>query len=107
MSREILNELRQYLDCQGISARHFDCEHYKDCKRNNKNFTEAKEAYVGTEYVKHKLPRILFISLDSGSGDADPNKRTMEDLRKPESVRYNPLKLKRGGLDPFRWVPYQ
>lgn len=92
-NRGILIELKSYLDCQGISANNFKCKHFECCKGDSDNFTKAKEAYIGTEYVKNRLPRVLFVSLDSGSGDAEPEKRTMEAARDWEQTECDPLTI--------------
>ena len=42
---------------------------------------QAREAFVGTEYEKGALPRLLFVSLDPGSSDVDPKRRTAESIR--------------------------
>ena len=86
-------ELKSYLDSQGIAASNFNCKHYEECKGNNDKFTEAKEAYIGTEYEKNRLPRVLFVSLDSGSSDAEPEKRTMEAMRDWEQTECEPLTI--------------
>ena len=87
--------LRDYFDSVGISACEFDCEHYDDCHNGNVNFVESSEPYIGWKYESNRLPRLLFLSLDIGSADPDPHKRTMEASRKWHNG-CNPLELPRG-----------
>ena len=88
----MIKELKCYLDSEGISATKFNCKHYKVCKGDNDNFVEASEPYIGIEYEKNRLPRILFVSLDTGYADSDPHKRTMEYYRE-EMKESNPLEI--------------
>jgi hypothetical protein len=74
----VFQNLKSYYQEAGISAKNFRCRYLADCKRDCANFTEAREAFVGTEYEKGLIPRLLFLSLDSGDGDEDPELRTME-----------------------------
>jgi hypothetical protein len=58
----------------------FHCPHRPECKGDDvPNFVEAQEAFVGTEYERHRkgIPRLLFVSIDPGGSPADPNERTM------------------------------
>ena len=41
----------------------------------------------GPDYEKGTLPRLLFLSLDSGSADRDPERRTPEAVRLQETTR--------------------
>src|SRR5690606_234200 len=56
-------------------------------------FTTAKEAFVSSGYVKHELPRIVFLSLDSGSAEKDPHLKTLESVRIWEEEKENVLAL--------------
>ncbi len=94
MKRSMRKQLRAYFDSVGLSANNFSCMNCKECKAGNPNFVEATEPYVGVRYEMHKLPRILFVSLDPGSADKDPNTRTMEYARKWMTT-CNPLELHR------------
>lgn len=82
----IIQDLKRYYNEVGISATKFRCEHLSDCKRDCTNFTTAIEAYVGSKYGQGKVPRLLFLSLDSGGGEADPEARTMEACRVREET---------------------
>ena len=80
----LLSDLHRYYEVQGILATHFTCPYKDECSRNSPDFTGPKAAYVGREYEsahKARLPRLLFVSLDSG--DAKPDAAN----RLPEAVR--------------------
>lgn len=74
----MVRKLQQYYESTGIAALRFACAHRLRCAAESPRFTSAKEAYVGPEYEAGTLPRLLFLSLDSGSADADPNAKTLE-----------------------------
>lgn len=80
----MIKELTAYYQEKGISALNFRCQYLQACGKSNKRFVEAKEAFVGTEYEKGSLPRLLFLSLDPGSSDRDPKRRTLEFVRHSE-----------------------
>jgi hypothetical protein len=77
----MLTALRAYYAAQGIGAVAFRCPHLPECSSLSPRFTPATESYIGPEYESGTLPRLLFLSLDSGSGEADPTKRTLEAVR--------------------------
>ena len=79
-------KLEEYYLSVGIEALHFRCKHYLDCSYDCQNFTEAKASYLGFLYEKRILPRLLILSLDSGSGDIDPNRRTIKAVREIEET---------------------
>ncbi len=85
----IFQSLKLYYQQAGISSTDFRCKHFVDCKRDCTTFTEAREAYVGTKYEEGKVPRLLFVSLDSGDGYLEPEARTMEAYRKREETSCN------------------
>ena len=95
MKRSMRKKLRAYFDSLGIAANNFSCMNCKECKAGNPNFVEATEPYVGIRYEMNKLPRVLFVSLDPGSADSDPNERTMEASRE-WMANCNPLELHKG-----------
>lgn len=78
MADAILADLHAYYDAHGIGALNFACPHHQQCAADSPRFTTAKEAYVGPEYEAGTLPRLLFLSLDSGSADPDPATKTLE-----------------------------
>lgn len=77
----MIKKLTSFYKRQGISALNFHCPHLRDCSKGNKKFVEAKEAFVGTEYEKGTLPRLLFLSLDPGSSDSNPRLRALKSVR--------------------------
>lgn len=80
-----IDRLKKYYKKCGISALKFNCKHYKDCRSKCENiskFTTAREPYIGEYYGKKGIPRLLFLSLDSGDADKDPKDRTIHAMRK-------------------------
>jgi hypothetical protein len=89
-------QLTEYYQSKGISAIDFHCPHYRSCSQTSpQTFTTAKEAFVSSGYVHHDLPRIVFISLDSGSAENDPRLKTLESIREWEEEQENVLALPR------------
>lgn len=89
-------ELNAYYIRHGISALDFHCPYFSSCSRKYPNtFTTAKESFVSSGYVDHKLPRIVFISLDSGSAETDPTLKTLERVRMWEEENQNVLGLEK------------
>lgn len=81
----MLERLTQFYESRRISSIGFDCPSRAACSaRSPDSFTEAKASFVGPRYEEGKLPRLLFLSLDSGSGHPDPRQRTAEAVRKRE-----------------------
>ena len=78
----MIKELKRYYQQQGISALGFDCTHFKHCREGyEEKFVKAKEAFVGTEYEKGRLPRLLFVSLDPGDSPRLGKHRTVDYVR--------------------------
>jgi hypothetical protein len=94
----VLNELRQYYVSHGISPIGFNCELQPTCRSAcTAGLIQGKEAFVGSEYEKGTLPRVLFISLDPARDDSvgDPRQRTLDTVRvREESL--DPTKLNKG-----------
>ena len=89
-------KLTYFYRSNGISAVDFNCPHHSSCSMNFPlTFTTAKESFVSSGYVSHKLPRIVFISLDSGSAETDPTLKTLESVRSWEEEGENVLGLHR------------
>jgi hypothetical protein len=93
----MITESTAYYDRIGILSTNFHCPYYEKCLVGSKELIKGKAAYIGSEYEKHTLPRILFVSLDPGS-DQDfetAQKRTPLGVRDVEENRYwqqfNPL----------------
>jgi len=78
----MLKQLRAYYDANGISAVGFCCKHQAECSAGAPGFTAAKETFVGPKYITSGLPRLVFLSLDSGSGKSEPATRTMEAVQR-------------------------
>jgi len=80
----MIKALMSYYDRVGISALGFNCKHLKECMsvcQNKKKFTTAREPYIGSYYGKKGLPKLLFLSLDSGDENKDPKTKTIEAMR--------------------------
>src|SRR4051812_23039103 len=79
----MLNGLRRYYTSKGISAEHFNCPHQASCRAISKDFVTAREAFVGSEYEKGTLPRLLFVSIDASSDHPGrrPVDRTLAHMR--------------------------
>jgi hypothetical protein len=77
----MLEPLERYYRQQGILANSFTCSHRAHCADGCPEFTGPKSAFVSSGYEQGRLPRLLFLSLDSGSGDR------VDDRRLPGSVR--------------------
>jgi hypothetical protein len=80
----MLESLETYYRFNGIYSLDFHCQHLQSCESGNKNFVKAKGAFVGTEYEQGTLPRLLFLSLDPGCSERNPEKRTPEYVRRKE-----------------------
>lgn len=78
----MIGKLDKYYRQQGIHPLHFSCKHYKDCKSYSDKFTETKATFIGTEYAKATLPRLLILSLDAFNAPKDPRKRSFRWVRK-------------------------
>ena len=78
----MLERLTAFYESHGISPVSFRCPSRSTCSANSPRFTEAKASFVGPSYEKRRLPRLLFLSLDSGSAEPDPRQRTAEAVRR-------------------------
>ena len=83
----MLDTLNAFYSSRGISPVGFRCPFRPACSAGSPHFTEAKASFVGPRYEGRTLPRLLFLSLDSGSGRRDPHSRTVEAVRKRELAR--------------------
>ena len=84
----MLDKLQRYYAEKKILATGFTCPHKATCCGGSNGFTGPKSAYVGECYENAHdwgLPRLLFVSLDSGSAEANPTKRL------PEAVRHQTI----------------
>ena len=78
----MLRRLNAFYESHGISPVNFRCPSRSACSAGSPHFTEAKMSFVGPRYGKRNLPRLLFLSLDSGRGRSDPRERTAEAVRR-------------------------
>ena len=90
----IIYELEKLYFKQGIHATKFECKFRNECSKNHEKFTEAKSASVPSKY-ETSIPRIAFLSLDSGSGDKEIKERTPEGVR-AENESHIVAQLKKG-----------
>lgn len=90
----MLDELDQYYRKHNISATAFNCENRSDCSAGCKpsDFVTTREAFVGSEYEKGALPRLLIISLDPPNDwpTAEPEGRTLQAMRNEEPALCKP-----------------
>ena len=80
----MLRELTDYYAANGILSTDFRCEFREDCQGDCEAFTGPKSAFVSSGYADNELPRLLFLSLDSGSGDPVAENRLPAAVRKHE-----------------------
>ena len=78
----MLRRLTVFYESHGISPVDFRCPSRSKCAAGSPDFTEAKMSSVPPRYGMPGLPRLLFVSLDSGSGSSDPRERTAEAVRR-------------------------
>ena len=90
----LLDTLTTYYRGQGILSTHFTCPHKAECEGDCTTFTGPKSAFVSTGYERHDLPRLLFLSLDSGSGDSDDRERLPEAVRRQGELDSDVLSVK-------------
>ncbi len=89
----MIEELTSCYLHNGVLATGFTCTHKNECQGDCDSFTGPKSAFVSSGYEAHALPRLLFLSLDSGSGDKNDENRLPLAVRQPEEVNRNVLKL--------------
>ncbi|MDH5632688.1 MAG: hypothetical protein OEZ10_06785 [Gammaproteobacteria bacterium] len=89
----MIEELTNYYRQNGILSTGFTCHHKNRCQGDCDSFTGPKSAFVSSGYEAHTLPRLLFLSLDSGSGDKADETRLPLSVRQQEEVNRNVLKL--------------
>ena len=83
----MLVTLDNYYRQNGILATNFSCRHRAACSSGCTSFTGPKSAYVSSGYERGVLPRVLFLSLDSGSADKDDENRLPSAVREQEEGR--------------------
>ena len=67
---DLVPALKAYYEAHGIGAARFSCPHSEECSRNSPHFTPAIEPHLGRRFGDG-IPRLVFVSLDSGSLDGD------------------------------------
>ena len=82
----MLDQLESYYRSQGILATAFTCRHREQCGLGCTEFTGPKSAFVSSEYESGRYPRLLFLSLDSGSGDQIDSNRLPKAVRQQEEI---------------------
>ena len=92
----MLQELQDYYSKNGILSTSFTCIHKEQCEGDCLEFTGPKSAFVSSGYEAHELPRLLFLSLDSGSGDKNDSNRLPIAVREQEEIQRNIHDLHRG-----------
>jgi hypothetical protein len=80
----MLQRLAVYYDSKGIAATNFRCPDRHECAADSPRFTTGQESYLGPAYEKGNGPRLLVLSLDSGSAEVDPSVKTLEAVRRRE-----------------------
>lgn len=74
----MLKELAAFYERQGIHSLNFRCPWYRACSANSPQFTTATASFVGPRYGERSVPRLLFLSQDSGSDVSEPDEGTPE-----------------------------
>lgn len=89
----------------GIEAVDFRCPMAESCRAVCTDFVSAREAFVGSEYEKGTLPRVLFVSLDPARdlSNRDPSKRTMQAMREREESASRPSEGSKGFRRNSHW----
>lgn len=78
----MLERLSDYYRAAGISAIGFGCRYERECRATAARFTTAKESYVGPKYEAGARPRLVFLSLDSGSASDVADAKTLAAVRR-------------------------
>lgn len=89
MAESMLDALTAYYRSQRILSTQFACLHEVKCRGDCAAFTGPKSAFVSTGYERHDLPRLLFLSLDSGSGASVAKERLPAEVRKQEEEGFD------------------
>lgn len=95
-AKTMLQELEGYYKENGILSTSFTCPYKNQCRGNCAEFTGPKSAFVSTGYERRYLPRLLFLSLDSGSGDKEDRNRLPMAVRRQEEIESNISTLHKG-----------
>ena len=106
----MIKALMKYYNKHGISALGFKCKHFKECRskcQDISKFTKAREPYIGKHYGQKGIPKLLFLSLDSGDEVKDPKRKTINALREG-NLNLKPKEMPKGRhwykTHQFAWV---
>lgn len=91
----MIEELQNYYNKNGILSTSFACAYKNQCQNDCAEFTGPKSAFVSSGYAGNLLPRLLFLSLDSGSGDKINENRLPLSVRQQEEIDRNVLSLRK------------
>lgn len=91
----MFQQLYRYYEDNRILSTSFTCPYKEQCRGDSQNFTGPKSAFVSTGYENKRdnFPRLLFLSLDSGSGDKDDSNRLPKAVRWQEEIDRDVLAL--------------
>lgn len=78
----MLQKLTDFYKRNGILSTSFTCKFKSECKQGCRTFTGPKSTFVSHGYEHSELPRLLFVSLDSGYGQKNPADVLPEAVRK-------------------------
>ena len=73
--KDMFGQLEAYYRDEGILSTSFTCPFQCVCSGGREAFTGPKSAFVSSGYERGDLPRLLFLSLDSGSGEESAEAR--------------------------------
>lgn len=88
--------LENYYRSEGILSTEFTCPHKTQCSAGCDSFTGPKSVFVSTGYEAGVLPRLLFLSLDSGSGEKNNHERLPLAVRQQNEEDRDTLTLHKG-----------
>lgn len=92
----LLEELEAFYANEGVLSTAFTCRFKKQCKAGCASFTGPKSAFVSSGYEAGRLPRLLFLSLDSGGGSKSPKKRLPGAVRMQNEIECEPSAIHKG-----------
>ena len=89
----MIEELQSYYKKNGILSTSFSCACKDKCQGGCVNFTGPKSAFVSSGYETSSLPKLLFLSLDSGNGDKNDEHRLPLSVRQQGEIDQDVLSL--------------
>jgi hypothetical protein len=93
---DLLGELEAFYANEGILSTAFTCKFKTECKAGCDSFTGPKSAFVSSGYEAGSLPRLLFLSLDSGGGSKSPKQRLPGAVRAQNEIECDPSAIHKG-----------